>query len=111
MHFDVGKLNKRIIFTTYGEQMNEIGQTVLGDLAHRTVWASVRKLRGYELSVAERLNPESVYHITTRYFEDIREDMKIIYNGKTLYITNIVDVDEGHFALEITATDKGDENG
>lgn len=107
MHFDVGKLNKRISFITYGERVNEIGQTVKGEVVHRTVWASVRKLRGYELSVAERLNPESVYHITTRYFNDIFEDMKIVYNNKKLHITNIVDVDEGHFALEITATDKG----
>lgn len=108
MHFDAGKLNKRISFITYGESINEIGQTVRGDKVHRTVWASIRKLRGYELSVAERLNPESVYHITTRYFNDISEDMKIMYNNKILYITNINDVDEGHFALEITATDKGD---
>lgn len=93
---------------TYGEFKNEIGQIVRGEKVHKTVWACVRKTRGYELSIKERLSPESVYTITTRYHRDITEDMTIQYGDKKLYITSIVNVDEGNFALEITATDKGD---
>lgn len=108
MHFDAGKLNRRISFHVLAEKENEIGQLIQAEKLHRTIWANVRKLQAYEKTMAEKLNPESIYRITTRYFDDITEDMTIIYNDKRLYITSIVDVEEGHFCLEITATDKSD---
>ena len=107
MHFDSGKLNKRISFLTKGEIENEIGQTVHEEITFKTVWASVEPMRGYEQTVAERKSPETVYHITTRYHKDITSDMVILYGSKRLDITQIINVEERNFCLEIMAVYKG----
>lgn len=111
MHFDSGKLNKRISFLVYGEGENEIGQTVHEDIIHKTVWASVEPLRGYEQTVAERKSSETVYRVLTRYHKDITSDMTIQYGSKKLDITQIINVEERNFCLEIMAVYRGDEVG
>ena len=63
-------------------------------------------IRGYEQTLEERLRPETVYRILTRYHKGITSEMKIKYKDRLLHITEIINVDEGDFALEITATSK-----
>lgn len=111
MHFDVGKLNKRITFIVYTETINAIGQTSLLEQPIKTVWANIMPIRGFEQTLEERLRPETVYRVLTRYHRGITPDMKIKYKGRLLHITEIINVDEGDFALEITATSKENRNG
>lgn len=68
-------------------------------------------IRGYEQTLEERLRPETVYRILTRYHKGITSEMKIKYKDMLLHITEIINVDEGDFALEITATSKEIKNG
>ena len=111
MHFDVGKLNKRITFIAYTETINAIGQTSLLEQPIKTVWANIMPIRGFEQTLEERLRPETVYRVLTRYHRGITTDLKIKYKGRLLHITEIINVDEGDFALEITATSKENRNG
>lgn len=111
MHFDSGKLNKRVSFLICVECENEIGQTVQDDVVYKNVWASVEPLRGYEQTVAERKSSETVYRVTTRYHKDITSDMTIRYGSKKLDITQIINVEERNFCLEIMAVYRGDEVG
>lgn len=68
-------------------------------------------IRGFEQTLEERLRPKTVYRILTRYHKGITQDMKIKYKDQLLHITEIINVDEGDFALEITATSKEKING
>ena len=111
MHFDVGKLNKRIAFIAHMETTNAIGQIILQEQIAKQVWANIMPIRGFEQTLEERLRPETVYRILTRYHKGITPDMKIKYKGRLLHITEIINVDEGDFALEITATSKENRNG
>lgn len=111
IHFDAGKLNKRITFIAYTEATNAIGQTILSEQPIKTVWANIMPIRGFEQTLEERLRPETVYRILTRYHKKITPDMQINYQGKRLYINEIINIDEGNFALEITATSKECGNG
>lgn len=63
-------------------------------------------IRGFEQTLEERLRPETVYRVLIRYHRGITPDMKIKYKDRPLHITEIINVDEGDFALEITATSK-----
>ncbi|MGL4344874.1 MAG: phage head closure protein [Cellulosilyticaceae bacterium] len=106
MHFDAGKLNKRIAFIGYTQSINPIGQTILQEQIIKQVWASIMPIRGFEQTLEERLRPETVYRVLTRYHKGITPDMKIQYKQQLLHITEVINVDEGDFALEITATSK-----
>lgn len=111
IHFNAGKLNKRITFTAYTETANSIGQTILSEQPIKTVWANIMPIRGLEQTLEERLRPETVYRVLIRYHRGITPDMKIKYKDKLLHITEIINVDEGDFVLEITATSKEIRNG
>ena len=111
IHFDAGKLNKRITFTAYTETINDIGQVTLSEQPIKTVWANIMPIRGFEQTLEERLRPETVYRVLIRYHRGITPDMKIKYKDKLLHITEIINVDEGDFVLEITATSKEIRNG
>ncbi|MFR2838561.1 MAG: phage head closure protein, partial [Zhenhengia sp.] len=111
IYFNAGKLNKRITFTAYTETTNSIGQTILSEQPIKTMWANIMPIRGFEQTLEERLRPETVYRILTRYHRGITPNMKIKYKDKLLHITEIINVDEGDFALEITATSKEIRNG
>lgn len=111
IHFDAGKLNKRITFTAYTETINDIGQVTLSEQPIKTVWANIMPIRGFEQTLEERLRPETVYRVLIRYHRGITPDMKIKYKDKLLHITEIINVNEGDFVLEITATSKEIRNG
>nr|WP_302599048.1 phage head closure protein [uncultured Cellulosilyticum sp.] len=108
MHFDSGKLNKRITFIFYSEVENEIGQLIQQPIQIKKVWAFLEPLRGYQQTEAQRLSSETTYKILTRYHKGINQDMLINYEGKKIYIHQVLDVEERHAYMEITATWKGE---
>lgn len=101
----VGKLNKRITFVERGEIEDEIGQIKQGFRDVRTVWATVKALRGGEYYEAQKLRPETTYKITTRYHAGITPDMMIRYNGKLMEILTVQNVSEANTMLEIQAVE------
>lgn len=74
----------------------------------KTVWAFMEPLRGYQQIEAQRLSSETTYKILTRYYKGITQDMLINYEGKKLYIHQVLDIEERHAYMEITATWKGE---
>ena len=71
----------------------------------REVWADVSPLKGREYWEAKRINPETTYKITIRYFPDLTSDMLIAYGEKLLEIESIINVDEANVMLELTCMD------
>ena len=108
VHFDSGKLNKRITFISYLEIQNEIGQLIQQPVPIKTVWAFLEPIRGHQQTEAQRLSNETTYKILTRYHKGINQEMLISYEGKKLYIHQVLDIEERHSYMELTAIWKGE---
>lgn len=106
---DIGKLDKRITFCKYGECENELLQTEQGMEAIKTVWARIEPTRGREYQEAQRVRPELTYKITTRYHENITQDMVIQYREKYFQIISVINAGEKNTELEIICIEKGKE--
>lgn len=72
------------------------------------MWAFLEPIRGHQQTEAQRLSSETTYKILTRYHREINQEMLINYEGKKLYIHQVLDIEERHAYMEITATWKGD---
>lgn len=101
----IGKLNKRITFVKRGYITDSFGQDKQGFEDVKTVWATVKALRGGEYYEAQKLRPETTYKITTRYHAEITPDMLIRYKGKLMEILTVQNVDECNTMLEIQAVE------
>ncbi|MBE6025248.1 MAG: hypothetical protein E7231_19085 [Cellulosilyticum sp.] len=108
IHFDSGKLNKRITFISYSEIEKEIGQLIQKPVPFKTVWAFLEPIRGYQQTEAQRLSGETTYKLLTRHHKEINQEMLINYDNKKLYIHKILDIEELHAYMEIIATWKGE---
>lgn len=75
---------------------------VWGDFA-ANVRAKKRPLRGRELVAAQAVQSETEVMFYTRYFPGVNTSMRIVCNGIYYDITAVVDVDERHRELEISA--------
>ena len=103
---DIGKLNKRITFLKFDEEhTDEMGQNKPEYVKHKSVWATVKSLRGGEYYEAQKLRPELTYKIITRYVKGVTPDMRISYDGKIFEIDSVNNVDELDIALEIMCTE------
>ena len=108
VHFGSGKLNKRITFISYLEIQNKIGQLIQQPIPIKTVWAFLEPIRGHQQTEAQRLSNETTYKILIRYYKGINQEMLINYEGKKLYIHQVLDIEERHAYMEITAIWKGE---
>lgn len=102
---NIGKLNRRITFVRLGEGLDEMGQDCQVWEEHKTVWATVKALRGGEYYEAQRIRPELTHKITTRYHSGITPDMKIRFGGKLFEILSCDNVEEANYMLEIQAVE------
>lgn len=99
---NIGKLNKRITFLKLTTGYDEMGQEIEGAWqSFKTVWASIKPLRGREYWDAKKKSAEQNYKIMTRYHDGITDDMRIQYKNKIFNIESAVDVDEKGEMLEI----------
>ena len=74
------------------------------------VWANVSPMSGREYEESQKLRAETTYKITTRYFPNITEDMKIMFGLKVLDIVSVLNIGENNTELQIVAKEK-DRNG
>lgn len=74
------------------------------------VWANVSPMSEREYEEAQKLREETTYKITTRYFPDITEDMKIMFGVRVLDIVSVLNIGERNTQLQIIAKEK-DRNG
>lgn len=88
-----------------GEGLDEMGQDCQVWEEYKTVWATVKALRGGEYYEAQRIRPELTYKIITRYHGGITPDMKIRFGGKLFEILSCDNVEEANYMLEIQAVE------
>lgn len=97
----VGQLNRRITFLRIGETEDEIGQTVQKWEAYKTVWATLKKLRGKLYFEAKKYREQDTWKVYIRPLDGIVHGMLINYGKHTLSVESVNDVDERHDMLEI----------
>ena len=74
----------------------------------KKVWAFLEPIRGHQQTEAQRLSSETTYKILIRYQKGITQDMLINYDNKKLYIHQVLDIEERHAYIELTANWKGE---
>jgi len=89
-----GKYKNRVEFQTNSTAVNSDGTpvNVWSELA--TVWAGVNTVTGREKWANRHTSHNYDAAVSIRYRSDITESMRIIYNGRTLQIKTIIDVNE-----------------
>lgn len=106
---DIGRTNKRVTFCRYAEEENELHQLQQVLKPVITVWASVEPKSGRETIEADKDHPELTYTVTTRYLKDVTPDMFIQHKNRLFNIKSIRNIREANEMLEISCTEKIDE--
>lgn len=71
-------------------------------------WASIEPMSGDEPEVAEQLRGQTLHKVTMRSVASIvaiTPAMQVLYQGRTLNIKQIIDVDELHYWLELVCVE------
>ena len=69
------------------------------------VWANVSPATGREYEEAQKLRAETTYNVTTRYFENITPDFKILFRGRVMNIVSVLNIGELNAELRIIASE------
>jgi SPP1 family predicted phage head-tail adaptor len=106
VRFDTGRANKRLVFqkktkTADGRGGNTITWTNLA--ADATVWAVVKPLSSKERYAGDQVQREATHTIEVRYRTDIHSGMRAKLGDRIFAITGVVDVEEAHVKLAISA--------
>ena len=64
-------------------------------------------MSGREYEESQKIRAETTYKISTRYFPDITDDMRILYDKREFEIVSILDLDGRHEELQIVAVETG----
>lgn len=67
------------------------------------IWARVEPLEGRELLQAMQIGMQRPHQFTMRYRSDITGAKTLIYDGRTFDIKSVMDTEEKHRELVITA--------
>lgn len=68
-------------------------------------WAEVKPTTGREYEEAQKIRAETTYNVYMRYLPGLTYDMFITYNGKTLKIESIIDVEERHKIINLVCSE------
>lgn len=82
------------VLYTFAEMLHDYG-----------VWACVSPMTGREYAEAQKIREETTYNITTRYMENVKSNMKILYGTKIFNIVSVLDVGGRKKELKIVCTE------
>ncbi len=89
-----GKYNRRVQFQSLTRIQDTTGAPVESWLTQFTTWARPKTINGRERWANERTAHTYSVAFEIRYRTDIDESMRALYNGRTLEVATIFDVDE-----------------
>ena len=101
--FNVGHMTKRIKLLTVVRIVDTAGGASLKTAEYKTIWANVYNTSDfYNYRMDMKMTADSKIFII-RYDSTINKEMKIDYNGREYYITNVNDFGNTGKYLKITA--------
>ena len=100
---DVSKLRDKIIIEEDQGTINDgYGNTKKNWVQVAAVWAEVRPLRGYEVTIADKKGQEITHNVKIRYRPGLKkETQRVIFKGRILAIEYIINKDERNIELNL----------
>jgi SPP1 family predicted phage head-tail adaptor len=89
-----GRYKQRITIQDPARLKNSTGEVESVWTEHSSRWAEVRELSGSERYIDPVVMETASHQVKMRYEPGITQDMRILYDGKTLDIRSIIDPDE-----------------
>lgn len=108
------KIESEAVFLSHNADGNAILEYADGKpYAHKlaimnySVAAYVAPMSGREYEESQKLRAETTYKISTRFFRQIKSDMRILYDGREFEIVSVLDLGGRHEELQIIAAESG----
>ena len=86
-----GELKERVTIQVSSEKRNTLGETTLTWKDFLTRWASVEGLSAREVLLNGQQETSVTHRIKMRYVEGLTQNMRIIWRGRTLEITSLLE--------------------
>ena len=100
------RLRHRITFMKpTAASVNSMGEEILQYAHTLTVWAEVTPLTGREYEESQKIRAETTYRVTTRFFKDITNDMRILYNNREFDVVSVLNINERNRELQIICSE------
>ena len=96
----IGEYNRRIFFQQAVKTGDGYGGQIESWANCGEAWAKIEPLTGREFFFAHQIQAEVTHRVTTRFRQDVKEDMRISAGGRILEIESIIDIDEAHQFLQ-----------
>ncbi len=100
-----GFLRHRIEIQAESQAVDSAGEPRPGWSTEATVWASVEPLVGRELIVAQQIKAETSHKVTMRH-RSLNERNRILFKGRVLAITSIINPEERNKLLMVYAQER-----
>ncbi|WP_407310932.1 phage head closure protein [Desulfosporosinus sp. SB140] len=104
-------MRNKINILTWGDGENEAGDTILVPSIYKTVYASIKPIRGKDSFEAKKYQAQLTHKITIRYLSGLTPDMQIQYQDRIFLIDDIINIMERNVFLEIMALERVAKNG
>lgn len=101
-----GRLNKKVTIQAYESGADAAGQEQKDWYNWKTVWACVEPMQQSEAFEIDQVTSVRSCKITTRYASGYTPEMRVVYNGRTLEVSGVIDVDERREWLEWTCHER-----
>ena len=100
---DAGKLRHRVVVQRYVGEADDYGDIRWADDKNWRnvciVWAAVDPISGREFYAAEQAQSEVSHKVRMRYRGGIKPGMRLLLEGRKLYIQSVIDWEERHESL------------
>ncbi len=96
-----GKYNQRVTFQASTRTKDAAGSLVDIWANVATVWGSVKTITGRERWASEHTAHNYDVALLIRYRTDLTESMRTLYNGRTLEVATLIDVDDRRRELAV----------
>jgi SPP1 family predicted phage head-tail adaptor len=105
MPLNAGQLWTRVTIQKSTPTKNEVGEAVLSWADYQTVWADVQALGGREAQRYAETIGISTHKVTIRYVQGLTTAYRVIYDGRTLEIGQINEL-ERRWYMELICTER-----
>lgn len=101
----IGSMRHKITIQSIATTPTTGGETTDTASTHKTAMARIEPLGGKEIYLARAAQDTSTHRINMLYQSGITPLMQAVYNGRTFNFVSVIDKDEIHKELEITAVE------
>ena len=101
-----GKLRYQITIQSPGTTQDAYGQETGNPVTVTTAMADVYQMSGRELWYAKQIQPQATHRVVMRYQAGITPEMFVVFQGRTLNIVDVNDVDGLHRELDLVCTER-----